>query len=414
MQLNKENTILVRYILIAVFFCIGSLAHAAKYDLHYHFTYLPSEQAVDVVIQINNPGWLKSARFDFESYDISQLQAKGKLTRKGDAVSWQPASKNAQLKYRIKVNHQRKSGSYDAYMGERWSLLRGEDLIPPVKITKLKNANVNVTMKFHLPNDWASVNTGWERIDERSFLIENKRYAFARPSGWIIAGDLGTRHEQLEGTQISISAPQGQNFRQMEMLVFVSLIWPEFRKVLNVDTPKILITGAGKPMWRGGLSGPNSLYIHRGRPLVSENGTSTLIHELFHVVSRIDSSHNCDWIVEGLAEFYSIEILYRSGGMSLERRAYSFDQLKAWSQDVTSLLGQAAKGPVTAKSALLFEELNAEIIKNSNDKYSLDDVVKKIQNQKSISLKLLQNAVEGLTGVESKVLNSPLLKSAQH
>ena len=44
--------------------------------------------------------------------------------------------------------------------------------------------------------------------------------------------------------------------------------------------PRLLIVSAGDPMWRGGLSGPSSMFLHSDRPLISENRTSTLLHEL--------------------------------------------------------------------------------------------------------------------------------------
>ena len=47
------------------------------------------------------------------------------------------------------------------------------------------------------------------------------------------------------------------------------------------------VVGAADPMWRGGLSASNSLFLHADRPLISENGTSTLVHELTHVITRV-------------------------------------------------------------------------------------------------------------------------------
>ena len=50
------------------------------------------------------------------------------------------------------------------------------------------------------------------------------------------------------------------------------------------------------------MSGPGSLYVHADRPMISENGTSTMLHELVHVAMGVSGSAHDDWLVEGLAE----------------------------------------------------------------------------------------------------------------
>src|SRR3546814_3722824 len=83
------------------------------------------------------------------------------------------------------------------------------------------------------------------------------------------------------------------------------------------DLPrKVLIVSAGDPMWHGGLSGPRSLFVHADRPLISENGSSTLMHEMVHVVTGLRAVSGDDWIVEGIAEYYSMVLINRSGMLS--------------------------------------------------------------------------------------------------
>lgn len=402
---------LFKTILVLLAATYTSFASAVDFSLRYQFAFVPEHQAVDVRIEIPSHVWLKRAEFNLDGYEISQMEHNGTLQRSEHKLRWHPPKESAFLKYRVKVNHERAPGTYDAYVGPRWALLRGEDLIPPVRIVKAKGADVSVTMQFKLPKNWSSVNTGWQRQGEHGFEIVNPRHTFARPAGWIVAGDLGTRHEQLPGTQISVSAPREHNFRQMEMLAFVTLIWPHLAGAIDIQTPKILITGAAKPMWRGGLSGPNSLYIHSGRPLVSENGTSTIIHELFHVVGDIDAEQESDWIVEGLAEFYSVEILYRAGGFTKERRQQIFEGLREWSHDVKTLRAKHSKGTMTARAAVLFDDLNKQIMADSNNAYCLDHLVRLVQNRESLTGQDLAAEYKKLIGKESSVLQTPLLQS---
>ena len=78
---------------------------------------------------------------------------------------------------------------------------------------------------------------------------------------------------------------------------------------------KLLIVGAADPMWRGSLAAHDSIYLHSGRPLVNESGSSPLVRELVHVFGRISGRQHSDWIGEGLAEYYAIELVRRAGGI---------------------------------------------------------------------------------------------------
>jgi len=127
------------------------------------------------------------------------------------------------------------------------------------------------------------------------------------------------------------------------------------------DPAKLLVVGAGDPMWRGGLSAPNSYFMHADRPLVSENGTSSLVHELVHVFSRISDTDNSDWISEGIAEYYAIEVMRRAGGLSEDRYQKVREHLIKWSKPVKSLRTETSTGPVTARAVLLLQELDREI-----------------------------------------------------
>ena len=128
-------------------------------------------------------------------------------------------------------------------------------------------------------------------------------------------------------------------------------------------------------MWRGGLSGPGSLYMHADRPLISENGTSTLLHELVHVAMGVAGPDHDDWVVEGLAEYYSIKILRTSGTLSNRRLELALDDLKSWGEQVSDLFVRNASGEVTARAATLLAELDLWLMENSPDGRGLDDVV---------------------------------------
>ncbi|MGB5445450.1 MAG: hypothetical protein WBM99_08075, partial [Psychromonas sp.] len=197
---------------------------------------------------------------------------------------------------------------------------------------------------------------------------------------------------------------------RMDVLAFFNFVWPEVENVFQKLPPKLLIVGAGDPMWRGGLSAPNSLFLHADRPLVSENATSALLHELVHVVTRIRGGKKADWIAEGLAEYYSIELLHRAGGMTDDRYKKVRKWLKNWSKDVKTLRVNRSAGPTTARAVILLQDLDQEIRDKTNNKGSLDNVTRALMQEGKVSLESLRGIAEALTGGKLKTLDSALLR----
>lgn len=392
--------------------CSGFSVYAESPQIHYQVTFEPKTTTALIEVTIPESSWLSKVRFRPLPNTHGDVTGNGEITEKGHYVHWVPPERKARLHYRVKLDVEREGGGYDALVTPNWGLMRGEDLFPSFLTTKKKGVKPEVDIRFVLPEGWTSVNSGWERKNGRIFAIPGNGRGMPRPPGWIIAGDLGTRHENMGRTQISISAPKGHDFRQMEALAFLGMVWPEFSKAIDKLPEKILITGAGDPMWRGGLSSPMALYIHSDRPLVSENGTSTVLHELIHVITGTQGGKNSDWIVEGIAEYYSVELLYRAGAYSQERRQAIFAGLAEWGKDVDSLLRRSSYGPYTARAAVLFNELDKEIQscgQKKNKTVSLDIIVNAVADNKSVELKDIQRVFRDICDRESEVLKSPLL-----
>src|SRR5690606_13163910 len=231
-----------------------------------------------------------------------------------------------------------------------------------------------------------------------------------RPTGWILAGKVGSRRTQLGDTMLTVAAPVGEGMRRMDITTLLTVVWPQVQEVFPRPLDKLLIVGAGEPMWRGGLSAPNSIYMHTDRPLVSENGTSSLLHELVHVVSRIRDTDRSDWISEGIAEYYAIELMRRAGGLSEDRHAKTMARLKSWSKNVSSLRTERSTGPVTARAVLLLRDLDAELRKGTGNRHSLDDVTRAMMRLEKVSTKDFIEISENVLGDRSKVLESRLLR----
>lgn len=399
-------------------FLMGSSQIQAKSDLAYKLDYqlefLPETDQALVTIAIDRGELFRVIKFENLPKRYSDIQGNGELTVTDTAVEWHPPAASARLSLKVKVTHERDPGEYDALMTKEWAIFRGDDLFPAVKTEFEDGAYAVATLEVVLPPGWSSIETGWPRQKGNRFRINNPDRKFDRPTGWMIAGQLGTRRDKIGKTSVAVSAPKGGYVHRMNILTYFNFVWPELTQAFRTTPKKLLVVGMDDPMWRGGLSASNSLFLHADRPLVSENGTSPLIHELTHMVTRISgrktSRGNDDWIAEGLAEFYSFELLFRAGGISEKRRGKIIDKLAKWGKDVTSLRQKNSTGRITARAVILINELDREIRQTSKGKYSIDDVVQDLMVQRKVALVDLKQAVEGLIGAESKTLQTSLLQ----
>lgn len=393
---------------------LPAFAATQKVDLDYRVRFLPDSDQAEVSITLEKGERVRSLDFNLgDDGRYSDFETDGQWSQEvAGRGKWQPGKGKSVLSYRVQIDHERKSGRYDARMTKDWVLLRGDDLVPAAKLDQQDKTELVSRLQFDLPKGWKSVETGWPRIGKNRFRVDNAQRKFDRPTGWMLAGKLGTRRTRLGDTEVAISAPVGEGMRRMDIMTFLTFVWPQLQQVFPRDPNKLLIVGAGDPMWRGGLSATNSYYMHADRPLVSENGTSSLVHELVHVFGRIYGRERSDWIAEGLAEYYAIELVRRAGGISEERYQKIREQLIDWSKPVNSLRTDHATGPVTARAVLLLQELDREIRQKTKDKgnLSLDDVTRGLMRLDRVSTQDFIDITENVIGGPSKTLDTRLLR----
>lgn len=430
---RERNRACAVFLAAKLFFLLllSQSVHARSYSIEYHVQLIPDQDLAKVRIELKNTKLVKLFDFNLSKSECYGFTSDSKLEQKQQRLQWQPRGRNATLEYQCPITHRRPSSKghiqYDARMTEHWALFRGDDLVPPARVRALKAAESKAILVFDLPQKWSAVNTEWERDKTRAptgthknapvFYVDNPQRSFDRPTGWMIAGKLGTRRALIgEGdnsTRISVSAPLQSSLRRMDILTFLQFVWPEFQQTFIQVPEKLLIVGGDDPMWRGGLSAGNSFYVHSDRPIISENGTSTLIHEMFHMVTGIRGKKNSDWIAEGLAEYYSITFIRRAGGMGDERYQAVLEGLQQWSSSVKTLQVSRSKGAVTAAATLLFKELDEELQQKTQQKKNLDAIVRILLKKGKVDTEDLAHAFKQLCGEESEVLKSPLLLARQ-
>jgi len=405
---------MLRFLFAAWLLCSTPLFAATTYPLTYRVSFeLASGLALIEMGLGNHQGRVLAFDLAMPEQVYSGITGDGQIKRKGDRVEWTPPASGGNLRFKHVVNHKRSNGGYDALMTQSWLIARGDDLFPEAHVRTLGKARSRTELEITVPNGWDVV-TPYARLGKTGhrFEVTWKKRRFDRPVGWLIAGKLGSRREEIEGARVSVAGPMGENFRRLDVLAFLSYNLPELGSAFGLLPERLLIVGGPDPMWRGGLSAPNSFYMHVERPLISENGTSPLLHELVHVITRVSAKRGADWLVEGTAEYYSVELIRRSGGMSQARFRKAMRWQANWGKDVTSLVVKRSRGKITARAVALINELDKEIRTATANSRSLDDVMRRLIPLRKVSTAQFIAIAGEVLGRPSKVLDTPLLKAA--
>lgn len=395
----------------------GSAWAGKKVDLDYHLRLLPQSDQVEVRLTLAQGSAVRSLDFDLGAQGYyTDFKADGQWLTQPDSAGtssrgiWRPAPGKASLSYRVSISHPRRNGRFDTRMTSHWALLRGEELVPPAHLDQQDGTELVSRLEVELPNGWKSVETAWPRIGKNRFRVDNVSRLFDRPTGWLLAGDLGSRRTRLGETEVTVAAPRGEGMRRMDVLTLLTFVWPRLQEVFPRNPPKLLVVGAGESMARGARAGHDSIYLHSTAPLIGESGASPLVRELVHVFGRINDSHHSDWIGEGLAEYYAIELVRRAGGMSEERYQAVQAKLGRMGHKVVSLRGDQVSGPTVARAVLLLQELDREIRQQTGNRHSLDDVSRAAMRLDTVTTEEFIQLSESVLGGPSKVLASDLLK----
>jgi hypothetical protein len=354
------------------------------YPIVYEARLAPSQRSAHVTIRLENSEHLvRSVRLRIDPERHRNFRGKG-LEIGDDFVEWVPPAAASTLEYDFRIDALRDERSFDARCAEDWALFRGDDLVPPARVRSAPGAEADARLRLRLPAGWSSAAPYPEEADD-VFVVEHSERRFDRPTGWIVVGRIGTVRERVAGSRVAIAGPVGHGLRRLDALALLRWTLPTLRDVAGALPARLLVVGAGDPMWRGGLSGPDSLFIHADLPLISNDGTSPLLHELVHAVVGARSGDGGDWIVEGLAEYYSIELLRRSRTISRRRYEKILSRLADRGSDVVTLEVERATGAEVARAVTVLHELDDEIRERSADAKSLDDVVRALV-QKDVTL----------------------------
>jgi hypothetical protein len=367
------------------------------YDVLFEARLAPTERTAHVRIELGEGASnLHELRFSIDPERHVDFGGDGEVTLAADSVTWVPPTNGGELNYVFRIDHLRDQRSYDARCAATWALFRGDDLVPPVRSRFEDGAKSRSRLRFRLPKGWSAA-VPYARLRGGDYRVRHRHRSFDRPTGWMVFGDIGVIREEVAGTRVAVAGPVRHGLRRLDLLALLRWTLPYLAEILQDAPERLLIVGAGAPMWRGGLSGPQSVYVHVDRPLITEDGTSPLLHEILHAAVGARADDEYDWIVEGLAEYYSIELLARSGTLSVERSEAALKKVGGVGDEKPT---GVQHGRDTVRGVRFFHDLDQKIRAGSPDgSRSLDDVFRVLAAyRKKLTLEVVRQAVLEATG----------------
>ena len=223
-------------------------AAASDYALDYRVALLPDTGEAHVVISTAPiDGRLVRVRVPLDRDRYRAVRADGKLSRDGDDYTWEVPRKGGTLQYRVDIDHERRGDGYDARITRDWALLRGDDLVPPLRATVTRGADARARLRFVLPKGWSAEVPYGRSNDGKAYVVVDPERRMDRPEGWMVFGKLGVRRDRIAGMRVAVAAPVGQDVHRGDLLAFVTALGPELERAFG-DLPPRHIGSAACPV----------------------------------------------------------------------------------------------------------------------------------------------------------------------
>jgi len=320
-------------------------------------------------------------RFDPERFE--NFEGSGVLERRHGEIVWTPNGPYAHLTYHAVLRHRRApEKGFDSYIGDGWVVTRTSDLFPRSAVLFRRDVEPDpesrARLAFHLPRGWDAV-TVMPAAGPRELVVES-RGRFDHPRGWLMLGRFHRTDATVHGTAVTVAGVPGAGAPPERILGLLDRALPIMHDLLGARARLLIVIGAD-PMWRGGLSGEDSFYMHGDRPLQTPDRTSPYLHELFHVTAPFRPAWDAHWLTEGLAEYYSIELQRRIGMLDDRRYAQAlrfFARYGVWGHDFTRDQSHAIHNN---SAPLVLYALDRRIRRATAGAHTLDDVVRAMAHE---------------------------------
>ncbi len=335
------------------------------------------------------------------------LGADGETSNRDGRLYWEPGKGRSQLRYEV-VLTQPRGEAFDGLVTSDWAIFRGDDLFPTTLVDDAVTAKSRSRLRLVLPEGWSAI-TPYRRDrkgeGKGDWLVDKPDFRFDRPTGWILAGRMGVRRDTIADVDIAIAAPVGARAQRVSMLALLRWNLPWFVEEAPEVPRRLLIVSGPDPLWRGGLSAPNSLFIHSDLALISEDGSSPLLHEVAHVLFPVDAADEEDWIDEGLAEYLSLRVLRETGTLSESRYQRSIRHFRKRGEQAKSLYSDDSKGEITAKAVAMLHDLDEELRAATAGEADMMDLTRLMMaSEKPLTMARIRGLAKQLAGREPRSL----------
>lgn len=374
----------------------------SNYAIHYA-VHIDAKNPAGARVQMEARGANEILRMHFflDKGRYKMFRGDGDIRPIGTDILWTPRKLNAKLSYEVSLKHERKPGIYDSYGEKDWFITRTTDLFPRKRIDFKGAAKSYTTMQFHLPPGWTVISE-MEKIGKNLFRATNSdKTRYQWPTGWILFGKVGVKTLKAGDVTIRLAYPEDflsygrpkypkkrkRRIARVERIlgeaegVFEKVV-PLMKKFLPGYAHEFLVIFGKSPMWKGGISAEASLYVNRNTPVIASDYTSTLVHEYFHLSDGFKKdSRDGEWIVEGLAEYFSMRLLREADLISKEeffRGVDSFRKNGIWNH---SLVRGKNERVFYENAPLVLFTLDEMIREKYQGKRSLKDVMRRLDNE---------------------------------
>src|SRR5690606_3315641 len=111
------------------------------YPVLYDVRVVPSEKVAYVkVILSKNARDVTRVTFITDPERHTDFDGDGDISIEGREVSWEPPKSGGELRYTFRIDHLRDAQRYDARVSSTWALFRGDDLVPPARVSTADGA----------------------------------------------------------------------------------------------------------------------------------------------------------------------------------------------------------------------------------------------------------------------------------
>lgn len=358
----------------------GTLRERETYSVTYHVRIVAGSPRARVRWDLAGIDEISRIRLRTPPERFADIEASGTVERRPGEVLWHPNAPYGHLTYTVALDHRRAADKgYDSYLAPEWLISRTSDLFPRAAVLYRRDVEADpesrARLVFDLPPGWGAV-TAMPPVRPRIFEVETPSRRFDHPRGWLMLGRFTRNEDVIAGTTVTIAAAQGVHTSPADILHLFARALPEFTGLLQVHPSRLLVVMGPDPMWRGGLSGEESFFMHGARHLQSPDGSSPYLHELFHVLAPFRPTADASWVTEGLAEYYSVVLQQRTGDLDAAAAARAiqlFGRQGIWGQDFTRHPPPSLRNN---SAPFVMAVLDQRIRSATDGAQSLDDVVR--------------------------------------